>query len=245
MTVAWLGMYDWPEVRVATDALWAGIRDALRADGIAAPDQLNRDLDCDAAWTAPTLVLAQTCGLPWALGRCGGARIIAAGDYGPETGPPGRYHSVIIARRGEPTPARITVAAVNGLDSQSGHVALLGFLASRNPTGSPRLVTTGSHRGSIRAVAAGDVQVAAIDAVSWLLACRHEASASGVDVIARSPTVPGLPFITGPDMPRERVLAALVAGVGALDSANRSALGLRAVLLAGNADYAGLFGLPG
>ena len=243
MSVAWLGMYDWPEVRAATDALWGCIRDALRADDIAAPETLDRDLDRDAAWTAPALVLGQTCGLPWALGRCGAARIIAAGDYGPETGPPGRYHSVIIARRGEPAPARVAVAAVNGPDSQSGYVALLGFLNTRTPAGPPRLVTTGSHRGSIRAVAAGDAEVAAIDAVSWRLARRHEPSASGVDIVARSPAVPGLPFITGPDMPHERVLAALAAGVGALDPASRSALGLRSVVPAGNADYAG-FGLP-
>ncbi len=243
MTVAWFGMYDWPEVRAATDALWGCIRDVLRADGVAAPDRLDRDLDGGAAWTAPTLVLAQTCGLPLALGRCGGARVIAAGDYGPETGPPGWYHSVIIARRGEPAPARVAVAAVNGPESQSGYVALLGFLADRTPAGPPRLLTTGSHRGSIRAVAAGKAEVAAIDAVSWRLARRYEPSASGVEVVARSPAVPGLPFITGPDMPHERVLSALVAGVGALDPASRSALGLRAVVPAGNADYAG-FGLP-
>ena len=237
-------MHDWPEVHAATDALWACIRTVLRSDGIAAPDLLDRGLDRHAAWTSPELVLAQTCGLPWALGRCGGARVIAAGDYGLRSCPPGWYDSVIITRHGAPVPGRIGVAAVNGRDSQSGHAALRSFLDRRSPACRPRLMVTGSHRDSIRAVAAGRAEIAAIDAVSWQLARRHEPSVSGVGVVGRSPATPGLPFITGPDMPRERVLAALTAGVAALDPASRTALGLRAVVPASAADYAG-FDLPG
>ena len=37
--IAALPMYDWPEVRGETDALWVKIRDALQARGIAAPDR--------------------------------------------------------------------------------------------------------------------------------------------------------------------------------------------------------------
>ena len=39
-----LPMYDWPELRDATDGLWAALRDALRAEGVAAPEALSRDI---------------------------------------------------------------------------------------------------------------------------------------------------------------------------------------------------------
>ena len=37
MSVAALPMYDWPEVRAETDALWAAIGDGLRNAGLDAP----------------------------------------------------------------------------------------------------------------------------------------------------------------------------------------------------------------
>jgi len=40
--LATLPMYDWPEVWAENDTLWAAMRDALRAEGIDAPDALDR-----------------------------------------------------------------------------------------------------------------------------------------------------------------------------------------------------------
>ena len=42
VSVAALGMYDWPEVRSETDALWSRLAAGLRAAGVAAPDDLTR-----------------------------------------------------------------------------------------------------------------------------------------------------------------------------------------------------------
>ncbi|MFN3646541.1 MAG: hypothetical protein ACK4S2_08505, partial [Gemmobacter sp.] len=61
-----LPMYDRPEVQAANDRLWAGIRDRLRAAGLAAPETLVRGRwPLWDHWTAPDLVLSQTCGLPY------------------------------------------------------------------------------------------------------------------------------------------------------------------------------------
>ena len=36
-------MYDWIEIRMATDALWSNIRCALKRQGIVSPEMLDRD----------------------------------------------------------------------------------------------------------------------------------------------------------------------------------------------------------
>lgn len=89
--IAALPMYDWPEARAEVDALWATLRDRLRAAGIAAPDALCRrngdmpavpggirdasgaviapdpatlppeEFDLPTLWRHPDLLLAQTC----------------------------------------------------------------------------------------------------------------------------------------------------------------------------------------
>lgn len=105
--VAALPMYDWPETRGGTDALWAAIRDRLRAAGIAAPERLarrNADLPAvtggirDAAgrviapdpatlppeefdlfvlWRHPSLLFSQTCWGPMESGLAPHVRVIA------------------------------------------------------------------------------------------------------------------------------------------------------------------------
>jgi hypothetical protein len=79
--VASLPMYDWPEVRDATDALWAAIRAALIQEGIDAPTALERDGDPETLWTDPDLVLSQTCGFPYANGLSGKVALIATPAY--------------------------------------------------------------------------------------------------------------------------------------------------------------------
>lgn len=109
--VAALPMYDWPEARKETDALWARIRDMIRGQGIDAPERLarcNRDvpavpggirdaagniiapdpatlppdeLDLHALWHHPGLIFAQTCWGPMELGLANHVRVIGQPDY--------------------------------------------------------------------------------------------------------------------------------------------------------------------
>ena len=53
--IAILPMYDWEEVREATDRLWGLIHDALDARAIAAPRTLTRGVDMWQAWQSPDL----------------------------------------------------------------------------------------------------------------------------------------------------------------------------------------------
>ena len=63
--IAGLGMYDWPEVRDATDGLWAAIAGVLREEGFnGVPEKLERGLQPYNLWRSPDLLLAQTCGYP-------------------------------------------------------------------------------------------------------------------------------------------------------------------------------------
>src|SRR5688572_17833288 len=60
-----LPMYDWPEVRDATDAWAHGIARHLYAQGFAeAPLELVRQEDYTQAWQSPDLLLSQCCGYP-------------------------------------------------------------------------------------------------------------------------------------------------------------------------------------
>jgi ABC-type phosphate/phosphonate transport system substrate-binding protein len=106
--------------------------------------------------------------------------------------------------------------AVNGLDSMSGYLALADDLVEAGAISDARntdqffgdLIMTGSHRSSIRAVAEGWADVAAIDCRSWALALRHEATARALTVVGWTRPRPGLPFICAPSY-RKRVMDAL------------------------------------
>ena len=100
---------------------------------------------------------------------------------------------------------------------------------------------TGSHRGSIRAVAGGKADIAAIDCVAWALALRHEPAAGDLKVIGRSPNYPSLPFITGNRRSADdiaRIGTALRRAVADLPGPVRDALHLNGIEDARPADYA-------
>lgn len=63
--------------------------------------------------------------------------------------------------------------------------------------GGLRIVETGGHRASVRAVAEGRADLAAIDCRSWALALRHEPCARRLVVIGWTAERPGLPYVTG------------------------------------------------
>jgi ABC-type phosphate/phosphonate transport system substrate-binding protein len=195
-------MYDWPEVTWAHDALWGAVAERLNAASIAAPGELERTRPRDSVWRDPGLVLSQTCGLPFSTRLRGIVRVVAvpiysvAGCQGP------RYSSMIVTRRNEPAEEIRLFAgrrfAYNGADSLSGFVALRAAMkeAGLDPTNA-EWIETGSHRASVRAVAEDAADIAAIDAVCWALALRHEAqSVSHLKVIAETPLRPGLPLVT-------------------------------------------------
>lgn len=245
MSVAALPMYDWPEVAVATDRLWDLMRKRLAEAGLAAPDRLSRGGNLPAVWTAPDLVIAQTCGYPFATVLKDRVSLVGTPAYAIGC-LPGRYRSVLIVRKAARVGSLEELAgsrmAFNASDSQSGFQAPSRLFRASGLNPPTVTIETGSHRASIRSVAAGEADFAAIDAVSWRLALRHEPAADAVAAFAETPETPGLPLITSvANRSSAAVIFDCVAeAVEALDEETRDALLIEGLVATTPADYAPL-----
>lgn len=228
--IAALPMYDWPEIRSATDAWWTGLARHLRAAGIKdVPDSLCREIGPPAIWEHPDLLLAQTCGLPLVRRYRDRLQVVATPCYAAEGCDGPTYRSAILVRADSPIdrPQAADGAAVafNAPDSLSGHLAL------RLACGGVRFraaIETGSHAASMATVQAGRADLCAIDCVTWAIARRHRpALTDGLRVIAWSPPMPALPYVTRHKLPVEPMLRALRCALadGALTAA-RLVLGI-------------------
>ena len=193
--IASLPMYDWPEVREATDAWWAGIARHLGTAG-----ELRRGGDFAALWLAPDLLFSQTCGYPFTHEFRGKLKLVATPQYGVDGCQGANYRSMVFAREKRPLESfRGTVAAVNNPDSMSGMLALqlvFGPLAKEGRFFSSA-IETGGHIASMIAVRDGKADVCAIDSVCTAMAKAYRPDyLEGLVEIARSPEVPGLPYVT-------------------------------------------------
>jgi ABC-type phosphate/phosphonate transport system substrate-binding protein len=241
--LAALPMYDGPVVADAPHRLWAAIRDALRADGIAAPDALDRAIAPMAGWTHPDLVLGQTCGLPFVRDLAGRVALVGALDHALPGCPPGWYRSAVVVRADDP---RETLAAfrgarlaVNGFDSQSGWGAMLHHAAPLAGDGRffGAVAVSGAHRASVTMVAEGGADIAAIDAQSWRLAQRFQPEAARLRVLMLTDPTPGLPLIAAAGADVGRHAAAVRVAIGSLDPAARATLGIAGFVPLRRDDY--------
>lgn len=192
-----LPMYDWPETRAATDALWSAWRARLTERGVATPPALDHDRAPEAVWRDPDLLLAQTCGAPWVAGAAPGTTLLATPRYAAPGCEGPRYCSWILVRADDPANAPEALmgrrAAVNDYGSLSGWLSLRAIGLRPGET-----LVTGAHRASARAVAEGRADFAALDAVVWALLRRHEpAVAAALRPLGRTPSFPAPPFIAG------------------------------------------------
>ena len=193
--IAALQMYDWPEMRDATNAWWEGIARHL---GVSLP--LSRPDDFMAPWFRDELLLAQTCGYPFTHELKGKVKLAATPHYAADGCEGASYRSILFAREKRALAEfRGGVAAVNTPDSMSGMLALKLVFAPLAEQGHffSRAVQTGGHLNSLEAVRSGEADVCAIDCVCVALAKRYRPQdLEGLVEIARSPAVPGLPWIT-------------------------------------------------
>jgi ABC-type phosphate/phosphonate transport system substrate-binding protein len=187
-------MYDLPEIVPAVDALWARIAGRLRDAGVAGvPASLRWGGDLyDDHWLHPGLFLSQSCGWPVVDRLDGWVAIVGAFTYAGVSDAAARYRSVLVTRADDAhRPLAGRAVAVNGYDSLSGWVSLR---AAVDPLGPVRV--TGAHVHSVAAVAAGRVDLACIDGVTWNLLTRHRpAAVAGLAVVGHGPLIPCLPLI--------------------------------------------------
>jgi ABC-type phosphate/phosphonate transport system substrate-binding protein len=193
--LATLPMYDFPEVREATDAFWDAIAKEYGVSG-----SLTRDADWTAAWRNPGLLFSQTCGYPFTHEFKGKLKYVATPHYAADGCEGANYCSIIFSW--EPKPLiefKGTIAAFNSYDSMSGMLALqLVFqpFASQGRFFKSSL-ETGGHVSSLQSLQCHRADVCAVDCVTAAYLKHHRPSAlEGLFEIAKSPLVPGLPFVT-------------------------------------------------
>ncbi|WP_242678829.1 phosphate/phosphite/phosphonate ABC transporter substrate-binding protein [Rhodobacter calidifons] len=234
-------MYDFGPAQGANDRLWSLIRAGLRARGIAAPETLTRgERAYWEAWTAPDLVLSQTCGYPFRARLHDRVTYVGTPDYGVEGCAPGHYRSVFVARPDDP---RRDLADFDGARlayneplSQSGwaapqtHAARLGLRLLPG-------VQTGGHRLSAQAVAEGRADIAALDAVTHALLCDLDPQVAGLRVVALTDPTPGLPFITAAGRDPAPIHDAVAEAIVSLSPADRATLRLKGFVRLAVADY--------
>lgn len=238
--IANLPMYDLDDLRPATDALWALVRDGLRAKGIDAPEALCRGTDLWKDWQSPDLILGQTCGYPYRTLLHDKVQLVGTPDYGLEGAPAGYYYSQLVVAADAPGEWQDFLngrLAINGADSQSGwaapqnHAATIGRRFNR-------IILTGAHRESARAVAEGRADIAAIDAVTWrLLATYLPETWRKLRVVGQTEPTPGLPLVTAKGNDAKQIAAVVDAAIAQLTEPAKSLLGLCGFCQIGAAAY--------
>jgi ABC-type phosphate/phosphonate transport system substrate-binding protein len=241
--VAFLPMYAVRGTRHHADILWNCLRDAIRSSGTEAPDRVSDFESRLKGWSHPDLILGQTCGLPYITRLCDAVELVGTPDYGVEGCPAGFYHSTLVVSA---TDARQRLSeffngtlAINGTDSQSGYGAIMQAAApfARQGRFFRRAIRTGSHDGSMRLVAEGLADVAAIDSVTWRMSRQFDPDLSGVRSIGTTEPTPGLPFIAAAGKPNAKLFDAVRVGLASLPLETRQVFGLRDVLPFRKGDY--------
>lgn len=227
--IASLPMYDRPENAAAHDALWSAVRDRLGFG----PTKLDREIAYDQGWGRSDLVLGQICNLPYRAHFRHQVTRIGNTDYGLQDTPAGYYHSLFVVRSQDAVrglaPATLGRFAYNDALSHSGWGAPLSYVSDKGLTFHSTL-RSGSHLASIKAVAGGDADLAAIDAVTWGMLQQVEPATAGLSVIGRTRASPGMTFITAKTNDPEPIRAALIEAIADLAPPHKAMLGLRGLV---------------
>jgi len=239
--IASLPMYARPELDYANAHLWDLIRKNLNEKGIPAPITLSQDAENISSWLDPGLVLSQTCGMPYRNILQGKVQLVGTPNYDLPNCPPGHYFSAIVVRKNDPRSLlkdyAQTVLAYNMEISQSGYAAPLNHAAAQGIS-FPNRVESHGHLKSAEMVASGKADIAAIDAVTWILIKRHEAFAPKLRVLERTtPSTPALPFITSLTLDADQVYAAVEQAIKDIPQDMRDAMLLKGIVKISTSEY--------
>lgn len=180
-------MYDLPALRNANEALVAALRALLRGAGARAREAS----------------IMQICGYPLQTLYRGKFTLLGTPCYD-VAGCDGPAHRAFIVVPAASTAKRIGDLrgrrfAVNDVRSNTG-MNLPRYLFAPLAEGKPlfsSVILTGSHRASMRAVAGGLADAAAIDSVTFALQAEHEpAAVRGLRILGQTSASPSIPFVT-------------------------------------------------
>lgn len=181
-----------------------------------------------ADYADPRLALSMSCWGPINAGAMPPLRVLAQLDYSTCDGGAGAlYRSAIVVRGAGPvvSPAGHAVLpqpegrfAFNEAHSRSGILALREDAKDWPDAVWQGALETGSHRGSVLAVAEGRADFAAIDCMTWHLLQQFEPACEVLRVAGWTAPRLGLPYVCAPDLPDElaREMAAILLDFGAL-----------------------------
>jgi len=238
--IASLMMYNRPEIAPAVARYWTLLRRELAARGIDAPEYLSNDAPEFDVWTAPDLVLSQTCGLPYRLWLHDRVTLIGTPDFGAPDCPPGYYNSLIVVRKDDPRETLEDFAQArfvyNQSVSQSGFGAMWNVAQERGFWFDDTF-ESGAHVTSARMIAEGEADISAIDSITWRLIERYDAFSDHLKVLETTPPTPGHCYIAAPGADAGAGFDAAAAAIDALAADDRETLGLRGMLRVPTADY--------
>lgn len=113
--------------------------------------------------------------------------------------------------------------------SQSGWAAAATY-AARYDVAFGAFLQTGAHAASARAVAEGQADIAAIDALTWALLQRYDGFTANLRALDRTTPTPALPFICALSQDVVALRNALHQAMRALSPAEKETLGLRGIV---------------
>ncbi|MDI3362103.1 PhnD/SsuA/transferrin family substrate-binding protein [Lelliottia sp. V89_10] len=182
------------------ERLWQAVQRLLLERGLAVSGWSGEDLL--AHWQSGDLLLSQTCGFPLVT-QLPEVKTVGCFHYTAPGCEGLHYRSFMVARVADAGKTladfRGQRAVCNSVDSQSGYNALRKMVAPLAEQGQffAQTSLSGSHRQSLKALAEGRADIAAIDCVTWALLQRHEPElVEGLSVVGETPLAPGLPLIT-------------------------------------------------
>lgn len=236
-------MYDFPDVRAATDAWWTALARQLRREGIEdIPLSLLRRDDLIEQWSDPALLISQTCGYL----LCNQVRPVLQPVATPHYTAPGcsgpNYASVILVRDAHPAKEledlRGGIAVYSRTYSHAGYNAFRGIVAplAGNQKFFSKVVGSGSHVDSIGLVASGEGDVATVCCVIYAFVSRWRPEAlAGTRILGYTPLAPAPPYVAPVGATPARI-AQLRSGLSAV-MADPALAGVRDVLFLGGLSF--------
>lgn len=238
--IASLMMYARPELAAAHGRYWALIRDALAARGVMTPENLSNDAEEFAVWTAPDLVLSQTCGMPYRTRLAQKVTLIGTPDYGLRGCPPGYYQSVVVMRADDQRSYlhefRDARFAYNQTCSQSGYAAAWTAAKAGKFWFSDRRAS-GGHQMSAKMVAENDADIAFIDAQTWRFIRRYDRFSDKLRAHMWTEPTPGLPYISAKGADAQVIFEAVSEAISELGAADRTELAINEFVAIPKAAY--------
>ncbi|HZZ01985.1 phosphate/phosphite/phosphonate ABC transporter substrate-binding protein [Paraburkholderia sp.] len=211
--MTWIAALPMYNVTPALATAWRELLDDVLRMAEPACRIVEPDEELHAFWRRPNVLLSQTCGYPLMHGLNDHVQLIATPRFDAPGCEGADYSSVLVTRTDalfdSLAACRGARAAYNQDDSNSGMNVFRHAVAPLAREGAffSAILRTGSHLGSLRAVAENRADVAAIDCVTFAFVCDELPElAQQVRQIGVTAASPGLPLIASSNVPPAMVV---------------------------------------